>query len=64
MIATAVLRDRAVLSVVRADASVVFARTVALGEHGAVDQRIALEINRTALFAKQKIGKSDRKSVV
>ena len=58
VIATAVLRDRAVLSVVRADASVVFARTVALGEHGAVDARIALEINRTALFAKQKIGKS------
>ena len=58
VIATAVLRDRAVLSVVRADASVVFARTVALGEYGEVDDRIPLEINRTALFAKQKIGKS------
>ena len=58
VIATAVLRERAVLSVVRADASVVFARTVTLGEHGEVDDRIPLEINRTALFAKQKIGKS------
>ena len=58
VIATAVLRDRAVLSVVRADASVVFARTVTLGEHGDIDDRILLEINRTALFAKQKIGKS------
>ena len=58
VIATAVLGDRAVLSVVRADASVVFARTVTLGEYGEVDDRIPLEINRTALFAKQKIGKS------
>ncbi len=58
VIATAVLRERAVLSVVRADASVVFARTVTLGEHGELDDRIPLEINRTALFAKQKIGKS------
>ena len=58
VIATAILRERAVLSVVRGDGSVVFARTVALGEHGEVDERILLEINRTALFAKQKIGKS------
>ena len=58
VLATAVLRDRAVLSVVRADASVVFARTVTLAEHSEVDDRLALEINRTALFAKQKIGKS------
>ena len=58
VIAAVVLRDRAVLSVVRADASVVFARTVAIGEHDEADERVLLEINRTALFAKQKIGKS------
>ncbi len=58
VIAAVVLRERAVLSVLRADASVVFARTVALGEHDAPDERVLLEINRTALFAKQKIGKS------
>jgi len=58
VIAAVVLRDRAVLSVVRADASVVFARSVAIGEHDEADERVLLEINRTALFAKQKIGKS------
>lgn len=58
VIATVVLRERAVLCVLRADGSVVFARTVAIGEHDAPDERVLLEINRTALFAKQKIGKS------
>jgi hypothetical protein len=58
VIAAVVLRERAVLSVVRADASVVFARTVVIGEHDSPDERVLLEINRTALFAKQKIGKS------
>ncbi len=58
VIAAVVLRDRAVLCVLRADASVVFARTVVVGEHDDADERVQLEINRTALFAKQKIGKS------
>ena len=58
VIAAVVLRERAVLCVLRADASVVFARTVVVGEHDDADERVQLEINRTALFAKQKIGKS------
>ncbi|MBK6657043.1 MAG: hypothetical protein IPG43_02295 [Proteobacteria bacterium] len=58
VIATVVLRERAMLCVVRADACVVFARTVVIGEHDSPDERVLLETNRTALFAKQKIGKS------
>ena len=58
VIAAVVLRERVVLSVVRADASVVFSRTVTRSDSAEADERVSIEINRTALFAKQKIGKT------
>ena len=52
------LEGRAVLSVVRAEVGVVFTRTINCGEAGDAAARLAAEISRTVLFAKQKVGKS------
>lgn len=52
------LQGRAVLSVVRAEVGVVFTRTITCGETGDTATRLASEINRTVLFAKQKVGRA------
>ncbi|MGE0388177.1 MAG: hypothetical protein AB7Q97_25920 [Gammaproteobacteria bacterium] len=58
VVAAAPTAERATLAVVRADGAILFTRTAQIGEGEERDQRLALEINRTVLFAKQRIGRA------